>query len=95
MAQRFNDGARLPERWLRRVDRVFAEINVLLVAFAIGLAVLDCAYLLRWEISAALARPGQPTINHSLDTDPLNQNTPECSNAPQSSLHSASCLPGS
>lgn len=31
--------------WLRRLDRLAADLNVLLVMFAIGLAVLDVTFL--------------------------------------------------
>ena len=32
--------------WLRRLDRLAADLNVLLVMFAIGLATLDLTFLL-------------------------------------------------
>ena len=30
-----------PKEWLRRLDRIAADLNVLLIMFAIGLATLD------------------------------------------------------
>ena len=34
-----------PKQWLRRIDRVAADLNVLLVMFAIGLVILDLTFL--------------------------------------------------
>ena len=33
------------KEWLRRLDRIAVDLNVLLVMFAIGLAVLDLTFL--------------------------------------------------
>jgi hypothetical protein len=33
------------KEWLRRLDRIAADLNVLLVMFAIGLAMLDLTFL--------------------------------------------------
>ena len=44
----------LPNRsrkeWLRRLDRIAADLNVLLIAFAIGLATLDLTFLLTQHV---------------------------------------------
>ena len=34
------------KRWLRRIDRVAGDLNILLVVIAIGLATLDMTFLL-------------------------------------------------
>jgi hypothetical protein len=34
-----------PVSWMRRLDRVAADLNVLLVMFAIGLATLDLTFI--------------------------------------------------
>jgi hypothetical protein len=36
--------------WMRRLDRAAADLNVLLVVFAIGLAVLDVTFLLSEQV---------------------------------------------
>ena len=36
--------------WMRRLDRAAAELNVLLVVFAIGLAALDVTFLLSAQV---------------------------------------------
>lgn len=41
---------------LRHLDRIFGEINVALLAIAIGLFILDWACLLCLEMSAGLAQ---------------------------------------
>ncbi len=33
-----------PKEWLRRLDRIAADLNVLLIMFAIGLATLDLTF---------------------------------------------------
>jgi hypothetical protein len=38
--------AAAPREWLRRLDRIAADVNVMLVLFAIGIAVLDVTFLL-------------------------------------------------
>ena len=44
----------LPNRsrkeWLRRLDRIAGDLNVLLIAFAIGLATLDLTFLLTQHV---------------------------------------------
>jgi hypothetical protein len=44
----------LPNRsrkeWLRRLDRIAADLNVLLIAFAIGLATLDLTFLVTQHV---------------------------------------------
>jgi hypothetical protein len=34
----------VPKKWLRRLDRIAADLNVLLIMFAIGLATLDLTF---------------------------------------------------
>ena len=36
--------------WLRRLDRIAADLNVLLVMFAIGLATLDLTFLVTQRV---------------------------------------------
>ena len=47
---------RLPPELIGHLDGFFGEINAALIAIAIGLAVLDFVFLLRWEYTAALSR---------------------------------------
>jgi len=48
--------AKLPRVVLIQLNRALDAINFALMAIAIGLAVLDYLFFLRWEISAALTR---------------------------------------
>jgi hypothetical protein len=57
--------------WLRRLDRIAADLNVLLVMFAIGLAVLDLTFLLSQRLIDRLpeltrvtyvAQPAAPNV---------------------------------
>ena len=38
------------KEWMRRLDRAAADLNVLLVVFAIGLAALDVTFLLSQQL---------------------------------------------
>ena len=42
--------------WLRRLDRIAADLNVLLVMFAIGLATLDLTFLVTQRVIDRLPR---------------------------------------
>ena len=42
------------KEWLRRLDRAAADLNVVLVVFAIGLAVLDVTFLLSEQVIGRL-----------------------------------------
>jgi hypothetical protein len=69
-------GAR--KEWLRRFDRTVADLNVLLVAFAIGLAVLDATCLVTQQVieqlppvtSATYARQASAPASLPNRTDP-------------------------
>lgn len=57
--------------WMRRLNRALGEINVFLVALAIGLAVLDATCFVTLTITAAIReenlsqRNGQPSISQA------------------------------
>jgi len=36
--------------WLRRLDRIAADLNILLVMFAVGLATLDLTFLVTQQV---------------------------------------------
>ena len=51
-----------PRQLMGRLDRIFCEINVALLAVAIGLAVLDFSCFAGLRVSAELARVQQRTM---------------------------------
>jgi hypothetical protein len=60
-----------PREWLRRLDRIAADLNVLLALFAIGLATLDVTFLVSQRLIDRLpevtrvtyvARPAPPNV---------------------------------
>jgi hypothetical protein len=42
------------KEWLRRLDRIVADLNVLLVMFAIGLAMLDLTFVVTQRLDDRL-----------------------------------------
>lgn len=52
-----------PRQVMRRLDRVFGEINVFLLTVAIGLAVLDYTCFVALNASTAIARVQQNRIS--------------------------------
>jgi hypothetical protein len=48
--------------WLRRLDEVAAELNVVLAIFAIGLAIVDLTFLLSQSVIDQLSTAGQVRV---------------------------------
>jgi hypothetical protein len=57
--------------WLRRLDRIAADLNVLLIAFAIGLASLDLTVLVAQHVIDRL-----PQMTRVVYVDPPAVSTP-------------------
>ena len=56
MRRRFYIGGRSLRLLLRQLEHVCGEINVILLAIAIGLAILDYTYFLSLQLAAVMAR---------------------------------------
>jgi hypothetical protein len=56
MRRRFYIDGRSLRLLLRQLQHVCGEINVILLAIAIGLAILDYTYFLSLQLAAAMAR---------------------------------------
>jgi hypothetical protein len=59
------------KEWLRRLDRIAADLNVLLIAFAIGLASLDLTVLVAQHVIDRL-----PQMTRVVYVDPPAVSTP-------------------
>jgi hypothetical protein len=59
-----------PRQAMRRLNRVFGEINVFLLAVAIGLAVLDFTCFVALSASAEIARVEQNRISAAPSSSP-------------------------
>ena len=57
------------KEWVRRLDRVAADLNVVLVMFAIGLATLDLTFLVTQRIVDRL-----PEVTRVVAVDPTPPN---------------------
>ena len=56
------------KEWLRRIDRVAAELNVLLVVIAVGLAALDMTLLLTKQVVDHLPPVTRITYDNSANS---------------------------
>lgn len=76
IAQKSPRPPRIRKEWLRRLDRVAADLNVLLVMFAFGLATLDLTFLATQRLLDRLPQMTRvvytdaPSIRHSVADPP-------------------------
>ena len=62
------------KEWLRRLDRVAGDLNVLLVVFAIGLATLDLTFLFTQRVLDRL--PQMSRVNYEVALAPATPPSP-------------------
>jgi len=62
LTRRFSRNSGPRREWLRRLDRLAADLNVLLALFAVGLAVLDVTFLRSQHLADHL-----PAAMHGVD----------------------------
>jgi len=64
-----NKGIRWPRQLVQRVDKVAADLNVVLLIFAVGLATLDFTFLVTQKVVDRLPQVtrvvDQPTVNQA------------------------------